>query len=68
MSNRQVSVRLPTIEEIQAPKGEYIAFLQNGRFMGFVELQGAMEIIYSALLNGHDVKSFKSYFDVVIKN
>lgn len=54
-------------DEIKPPKGEWVAFLQDNLFMGFVEPAGAKEIMRSAIWKGYTVERFDSYFNVVLR-
>lgn len=47
--------------------GKAVAYLQDGQFMGFVELKGAKEIKGSARDAGFKVEDYDSFFNVVYK-
>lgn len=54
-------------EEIKAMIGEWVIFLQDNEFMGFVGLRQAREIIDSAVDCGHSVVIDSEYFNVEVR-
>lgn len=55
------------IDYVKPYKGQWIGFLQNDEFMGFVEKAGAKEIITSARRKGFRVRHQGSYFNVEVR-